>query len=162
MNGGPLWTWAVMNVGRYERGPLWTWAVMNVGRYERGPLWMWSVVRYECGPLWMWSVMNVVSYECGQLWMWSVMNVVCYEWGLWWMGSVMCAFVMNVVCNVRVCYERSKWWTKVNHSTIQLKPKNAGQTSNAEVSLRLLCLMLVNQINNSILNAKCRRCNNFK
>jgi len=38
--------------------------------------------------------------------------------------------VFKAVCNEWVCYKRQKWWTKVNH----LKPKKAGQNSNAEVS----------------------------
>jgi len=151
---GLSWTWSVLNVvcNRsvmkavcYERGLLWTWSVMNVF------LWTWSIMNgsvmnvvcyewvcYECGLLWMWSVVNVVCCECGLLWMWSVVNVVCCECGLLWSGllwmwSAMNGSVFEVVCNQRVCYEWQKWWTNVNH----LKPKKAGQNSNAEVSTEM-------------------------
>ena len=112
--------------------------------------------------------MNVVYYECGLLGMWFIMNVVCYECGLLWTGlflmwSVMNGSVLKMVCNERVCYERQKWWTKVSHCTIHLKPKKAGQNSNAEVSTEKPVPDLFFQINNNWnLNAKCRRCNNVK
>ena len=158
---GLEWMWYVMNVVCYacgvlcnglmsilcfEHGLLWTWDVMKGGLLWTGLMWMCSVING--------SVMNVVCYKhglswrgvCnegwyvmngGLLWTWSVMNVVCYECGLLrmdrlWMWSVMNGSVFMVVSNERVCYERQKWWTKIYHCTIHLKPKKAGQNSNAE------------------------------